>query len=139
MKRFGASVLLSGLAIVALAGCAGGGAVEGGEGRAEPAPLNSMRDDLKTSAGLAARPAEVPKEFCAFLKDEVPELKERGSGLASLARFAADYAGWVSEDANRMMGTASELDAMTSTTCPKIRSQVLGALDRESLADVLGR
>ncbi len=142
MKRIVAAALL--LGSIGLTACSGTGAVEGDAGPAEPAPRTSaapaVSPNSESDSGSGVRvPADVPKEFCSFLKDEVPELKERGSGLASLARFAASYAGWLGEDANRALGTAAELDAITTTSCPKIRSQVLDALDRDSLAQVLGR
>jgi hypothetical protein len=126
--------IMIGVLVLGLSGCArgGGGAVEGGEGSAEPAPEPSV---IRTSAPAQS---SLPKQLCAFLEDEVPRLKERGSGLTALAGFAADYAGWISEDASRLLEVASDLDAITTTSCPKIRSQVLELLDRESLAQALG-
>jgi hypothetical protein len=130
--------------LLALCACGGngGGAVEGGAGPAEPAPRSSTtattRSGAEVAAGAARSVAEVPRQVCGFLGDEVPRLKARGSGLAALARFAADYAGWVGQDANRALSTVGKLDDITTTSCPKLRRQVLDLLDRDSLAKAVG-
>jgi hypothetical protein len=138
MKRIIAVVLLLGLCAC---GSRGGGAVEGGAGAAEPPPRAAASASVETErpAGQVAREAarsaaDAPKQLCAFLKDEVPRIKAHGSRLTALAGFAADYAGWIGRDANRALAVATELDEITSTSCPKLRRQVLSVLDRDSLA-----
>lgn len=137
MKKIIAAVMLFGLCACGRGGDVG--AVEGGAGKAEPAPVMATTADTDDSVDdVVDVAADVPREFCSFLEDEVPRLKERGSRIAALARFAADYAGWIGEDAERVIGAGSELDSITSTTCPSARKKVLDVLDRDTLAKALG-
>jgi hypothetical protein len=139
MKRAIAAIMVFGLC-----GCSsGGGALEGGQGAAEPAPPAATGpagsgSTARSTAGPSDRgPVNVPKELCGFLANEVPKIKDK-SRVVGLARFAADYAGWIGEDANRALAAASEVDKITTTTCPEIRSQVLDLLNRDTLAEILG-
>jgi len=131
--------IIGAVALLGLCACGGGGAVEGGQGSAEPAPAPTSAARNTAVVPTDQGPVEVPKELCGFLEEEVPRINDGGSRLVTLARFAADYAGWVGEDANRALATASELDAITTSTCPQVRSQVLKVLKRDSLAKAVGR
>ena len=92
-----------------------------------------------TATGNAAGSAtNVPKAVCAFLGKEVPRLKARGSSVGALAGFAVDYAGWIEKDPNRKLKDAAELDAISTSTCPKVRSEILKVLDASSFTTVLG-
>ena len=139
MKRTIAAIMVLGLC-----GCSGGEALEGGQGAAEPAPpvatgpVRSGPASSGSTAGSRDRgPVNVPKELCGFLANEVPKIKDE-SRVVGLARFVADYAGWIGEDANRALAAASEVDKISTTTCPEIRSQLLDVLNRDTLAEILG-
>lgn len=128
MKRIMVGVMLLGLCA-----CGGGDPVEGGQGQAEPAPATTA-GQTSPAAPTGQGSADVSTELCAFLAKEEPRIKDSASRLVGLARFAADYAGWVGEDANRAFSTESEVDSITTSTCPQIRTRVLKALNRDSLA-----
>jgi hypothetical protein len=136
MKRMVvAAALLS--VCTGLAACSGGGGgepLQGGAGTAEPAPAATTR---VPGVDAAQEPSSLPKQLCGFLEDEVPRLKARGSRVTKLAAFAIDYAGWIGQDADRALKAVAELDAITTTSCPKLRSQVLDLLDRDTLAEAV--
>jgi hypothetical protein len=137
MKRIIAAAVLFGLCSgLSACGNKGGGAVEGGAGKAEPAPVVTT---TKSSAGEAGISATVSRELCDFLQDETSRLEERGSTVAALAGFAIDYTGWIGEDVDRALAAVAELDSITTSACPKAREQILKVLDSDSLAEALGR
>jgi hypothetical protein len=111
----------------------GGGALEGGAGKAEPAPVTT------TTKASAADVAKVSRQLCTFLADETDRLEDRSSSLAALAGFAVDYSGWITEDLDRAAAATAELDSITKSSCPKVRKQILAVLDSDSLAHALGR
>jgi hypothetical protein len=137
MKRIGLGLLVS---VLLLAGCgSGGGAVQGGQGPAEPGPPPATTRAV-ARAGSAGQPAaEVPQQLCSFLTTEVPRLKAKDSKVARIAGFAVDYTRWVAEDRSRALESASELDAISLARCPTVRREVLGVLARDSLSKDINR
>ncbi len=133
MKGRIAAVMLFGLCACG----SGGEPIEGGAGRAEPPPVTATTED--STADQARTTATVSRQVCAFLAQEVPRLEDRDSTVAAVARFAVDYSGWVGKDLDRVLAAVGELDAITTSSCPKVRKRVLAVLDHDSFADVLGR
>jgi hypothetical protein len=151
--------LIVGVMLFGLCACGGGGGgepVSGGQGPAEPGPAATTTaddsaagdanavdsDDAPPPSGAAASLAaavgkgsgsNVSKQLCAFLQTEVSE------GRNGVGRIAADFAGWIGEDPGRAAQLGSKLDATTSSTCPKVRTQLLKLTDRDSLGALLGR
>lgn len=143
MKRIMVSLVTSGCLLVSLSGCGSGGggdAVRGGQGPAEapPPPTKTIRAVADDGSGSSA--AKVPAEqLCSFLATEVPRLKSKDSRVKAVAGFVFDYTRWVARDPNRVVESASELDAISLAGCPTVRREVLGLLDRDSLGKVLNR
>lgn len=137
MKRIVATALLVVLCGgLSACGSQGGGAVEGGAGKAEPAPVTTTRSAAESTA---TSPGKVSQQLCTFLADETSRLEDRSSTVAALAGFAIDYSGWVTADLDRAVAVTAELDSITKSSCPKVRKQILKVLDSESLATALGR
>ena len=130
MRKIIAGVMLFGLC--ACGGGGGGDAVAGGQGPAEPAPAPSAA--AKVTRGPTNRDT---KELCAFLERELSEAKdEAGSAAPELAR---EFAEWINDEPSRALGINTEIDELTSSSCPSVRSELLKAAGRDSLTDLLTR
>ena len=150
MKKLIVGVMLFGLC--ACGGSGGGDPVAGGQGPAEPGPAATTTagdpgevdaEDAPPPSGAAASLAaavgggsatNIPRQLCAFLKTEIAEAKD-----GTLKGLVGDFANWLSEDPGRAVGINTKLDEMTTSTCPKVRSELLKLTKRDSLDAVLGR
>jgi hypothetical protein len=141
MKRIMVSLVTSGCLVVGLSGCGDGGgdAVLGGQGPAEAPPRPTKTTSAVREGGAGQPVANVPDQLCSFLSTEVPRLKGKDSHVKAVAGFVVDYTRWVARDPNRVVESASELDAISLARCPTVRREVLGLLDRDSLGKVLNR
>ncbi|WP_127508762.1 hypothetical protein [Actinoplanes solisilvae] len=72
------------------------------------------------------------KDVCAYLKGEIPALKEVGSPVGRHANLAGKLATFFESHGKPENGAA--LDAATKAECPAVRTEVLTLIDVDSFS-----
>ncbi|MBG0566569.1 hypothetical protein [Actinoplanes aureus] len=96
---------------------------------------SSIDTDTATDPPPAAPPADggySAKDVCAYLKGEIPALKEIGSPVGRHANLAGNLATFFESHGKPETGAA--LDAATKAECPAVRTEVLTLIDVDSFS-----
>jgi hypothetical protein len=81
--------------------------------------------------------ASIPDQLCVFLDRERLALEPLEPGASMRATFVGEFNTWVSKDNDRKIKKTSELDAISTSHCPKVRTRILSTLDSKTLSAVL--
>ncbi|MBF9132039.1 hypothetical protein I0C86_24195 [Plantactinospora sp. S1510] len=92
----------------------------------------SSTDTDPPSAAPAAGGSYSAKDVCAYLKGEIPALKEVGSPVGRHANLAGKLATFFESHGKPENGAA--LDAATKAECPAVRTEVLTLIDVDSFS-----
>jgi hypothetical protein len=114
---------LSAAALLAVAGCGG------------TDPATTAGDDAAPANGkppAAAGGSYSAEDVCAYLKGEIPALKEVGSPVGRHANLAGKLATFFESHGKPENGAA--LDAATKAECPAVRTEVLTLIDVDSFS-----
>jgi hypothetical protein len=109
--------------ILAAAGC-------GGTDTPAPAGDGAVRADGEPPA--AAEGSYPAEDVCAYLKGEIPALKEIGSPVGRHANLAGKLATFF--ESHGKPETGAVLDAAVAAECPDVRTEVLTLIDVESFS-----
>jgi uncharacterized low-complexity protein len=134
---------LSAAVLLAVTGCGGADTPAPADGKAAPAADGKAADgkaaDGKAADGKAADGKAAPaagsysaKDVCAYLKGEIPALKEVGSPVGRHANLAGKLATFF--ESNGKPENGAVLDAATKAECPAVRTEVLTLIDVDSFS-----
>jgi hypothetical protein len=114
---------LSATLSLAVAGC-------GGTGVATPAGGATTPASVKPPAAAAG--SYSAKDVCAYLKGEIPALREIGSPVGRHANLAGKLATFFESHGKPENGAV--LDAATEAECPAVRTEVLALVGVDSFS-----
>jgi hypothetical protein len=125
--------------LLVLCACGGSAAKSGASSTAATNAATSQPATGSTTASAAAAGNPVNgKDFCAFLTTMEPRMAKDGAPAGALADLAIEFASWLDTHAAQKPRTAADLDEVTQSSCPAIRTVVLGVLEKGSFAEALG-
>jgi hypothetical protein len=97
----------------------------------------------KTTGKASTKPAldgssavSVSDQLCVFLDQEQLKVQDVSSGFVAKARLSVDFKSWTAKDRDRKVKT-SEVDAIASSQCPKVRARILTAVSAKTLTAAL--
>ncbi len=113
------------------------GATAGATGSTTAAATPSA-DPKATDSAEAAQAGSIPDQLCVFLDHEHQMAADASSSAQARARVSSDFKAWQANDKDLAFSQTSELDAITTSHCPKVRQRILDALKSTDLATALG-
>jgi hypothetical protein len=107
-----------------------------GETSPAAAATTSADPDATKPAKDGSSAVSIPDQLCVFLDQEQIKVKDLASGSGAQARLATDFKTWKAKDRNRTLKKA-DVDAISSSQCPKVRSRILAAVGSKSITAAL--
>ena len=106
-----------------------------GSPAAAPATSDGKTSTKPARDGSSA--VSIPDQLCVFLDQEQLKVQDISSNFAAKARLGADFKTWTAKDKDRKVKT-TEVDAISSSQCPKVRARILDAVRAKNLTAALG-